>query len=54
VVAGQPVEPDTLIGAVGRTGCASGNHLHLAVRHQGNLVDPARLIPTGERSESSE
>ncbi len=54
VVSGQPVEPDTLIGAVGRTGCASGNHLHFAVRHQGNLVDPARLIPDQERMESSE
>jgi murein DD-endopeptidase MepM/ murein hydrolase activator NlpD len=40
VVVGQVVTPQTIIGAVGETGCASGPHLHFGLRHQGVLVDP--------------
>jgi len=54
VVEGQAVGPETLIGAVGRTGCASGNHLHFAVQYEGDLVNPAALIPAGERNEQNE
>jgi murein DD-endopeptidase MepM/ murein hydrolase activator NlpD len=40
VVAGQTVTSDTLIGAVGETGCVSGPHLHFGLRYGADLVDP--------------
>ncbi len=40
VTAGQPVSPDTLIGAVGATGCTSGPHLHLGLQVGGRATDP--------------
>ncbi len=42
VTAGQTVGPDTVIGTVGETGCVTGAHLHFALRHHGELVDPMR------------
>ncbi len=45
VVLGQDVEPNTLIGAVGQTGCTTGPHLHFGLRHQGELLDPSTYIP---------
>lgn len=45
VAAGDPVEAQTIIGAVGHTGCASGDHLHFALRYQDELVDPTLYIP---------
>ncbi len=44
VVAGQVVGPQTIIGAVGETGCASGPHLHFGLRHKGGLLDPQMYI----------
>ena len=44
VAAGQPVEPGTLIGAIGRTGNATGSHLHFEVRVDGKPVDPATIF----------
>jgi murein DD-endopeptidase MepM/ murein hydrolase activator NlpD len=41
---GQAVEPETLIGLSGDTGCASGAHLHFGLRHDGELVDPLEVI----------
>ncbi|RME69888.1 MAG: M23 family metallopeptidase, partial [Chloroflexi bacterium] len=42
---GQVVGPETLIGAVGSTGCATGPHLHFGLRYRGRLVDPERFVP---------
>jgi murein DD-endopeptidase MepM/ murein hydrolase activator NlpD len=44
VTAGQPVTPDTLIGAVGATGCTSGPHLHFGLQVDGQVVDPTAYI----------
>jgi murein DD-endopeptidase MepM/ murein hydrolase activator NlpD len=40
VVVGQMVRPETIIGAVGETGCVSGAHLHFGLRDGATLVDP--------------
>jgi murein DD-endopeptidase MepM/ murein hydrolase activator NlpD len=40
VTPGQTVTPQTIIGAVGDTGCVSGAHLHFGLRREGQLVDP--------------
>lgn len=44
VKAGDKVSAGEVIGAVGRTGNASGNHLHFEVIINGNRVDPAPYI----------
>lgn len=44
VTVGQRVGPKSLIGAVGKTGCASGPHLHFGLRYRGQLVDPQHYI----------
>lgn len=41
---GQVVGPETRIGAVGATGCATGPHLHFGLRYQGRLVDPVEVV----------
>jgi murein DD-endopeptidase MepM/ murein hydrolase activator NlpD len=49
VAAGTRVAQKTVVGAVGRTGLATGPHLHYAVRQGGTFVNPMRLqIPRGE------
>ncbi len=45
VAVGQVVGPQTIIGAVGETGCVSGPHLHFGLKHHGVLVDPVKYIP---------
>lgn len=44
VAAGQQVEPQTMIGLVGETGCVSGPHLHFGLRRDGQLVDPVEVL----------
>ncbi len=45
VEVGQQVGPETIIGAVGQTGCTSGPHLHFGLRYQGTLVDAGLHMP---------
>jgi murein DD-endopeptidase MepM/ murein hydrolase activator NlpD len=40
VAVGQAVTPETVVGLSGDTGCVSGPHLHVGLRHDGQLVDP--------------
>lgn len=44
VVAGEQIKAGQVIAIVGRTGRASGTHLHFEVRQDGRPVDPASLI----------
>ncbi len=44
VSAGERVEASQVIGTVGKTGKATGNHLHFEVILNGNRVDPAPYI----------
>jgi murein DD-endopeptidase MepM/ murein hydrolase activator NlpD len=39
------VSTETTIGAVGATGRASGDHLHLEIRDNGYPLDPATILP---------
>lgn len=43
---GQRVAMGELIGAMGRTGRATGVHLHFEIRKQRGPVDPLPLLPT--------
>jgi murein DD-endopeptidase MepM/ murein hydrolase activator NlpD len=44
VQVGDNVEAGTLIGTVGRSGHASGNHLHFEIRRQGAAYNPLHLL----------
>jgi murein DD-endopeptidase MepM/ murein hydrolase activator NlpD len=44
--AGQEVQPGDCIGLVGQTGWASGNHLHIEVRQNGEYRNPLDFIST--------
>lgn len=46
VKAGDWVEQGQLIAAVGRTGRASGNHVHFEIRVNGRYMNPANYIGT--------
>jgi murein DD-endopeptidase MepM/ murein hydrolase activator NlpD len=43
--AGRRVEQGDLIGNVGRTGRATGYHLHFEVRHNKRPIDPLTVLP---------
>ena len=42
---GQAVLAGQLIGRVGKTGTATGNHLHLEIRKDGKAQDPIKFFP---------
>lgn len=42
---GQRVAMGEMVGAMGRTGRASGNHLHFEIRKERGPVDPLPLLP---------
>lgn len=42
---GDTVEAGTLVGTMGRTGRATGTHLHFEVRIDGHAVDPLEFLP---------
>jgi murein DD-endopeptidase MepM/ murein hydrolase activator NlpD len=44
VAAGQVVTAQTIIGAVGESGCATGPHLHFGLKYDGVLVDPVEYV----------
>ncbi len=44
---GSPVKAGQVIGLVGRTGDATGNHVHFEVRVNGYAVDPAPYLGLG-------
>jgi murein DD-endopeptidase MepM/ murein hydrolase activator NlpD len=41
---GQSVTPETVLGAVGASGCVTGPHLHFGLQYNGTLVDPRLMI----------
>ena len=46
VKTGQKVTQDDVLGEVGLTGHTSGPHTHLQISKDGQLIDPATLLPT--------
>ena len=42
---GQTITAGTLIGYVGDTGAATGNHLHFEIYENGTRVDPLKYLP---------
>ena len=48
VARGAWVRKGEVIGYVGRTGAATGNHLHLSVRCEGRYVDPLPVLRFGQ------
>lgn len=45
VTAGQKVDKNTVLGEVGATGWATGNHLHLEIRTNGESQNPLEILP---------
>ncbi len=41
----QPVDNQTVIGLVGETGRATGDHLHMEVRDHGYPINPSSVLP---------
>lgn len=46
VVQGQEVTRDTILGVMGRTGWATGIHLHLEIYQDGKSLNPLSVLPT--------
>lgn len=46
VTKGQQVTRDTILGTMGRTGWATGIHLHLEIYQDGVVLDPLSVLPT--------
>jgi murein DD-endopeptidase MepM/ murein hydrolase activator NlpD len=41
---GDPVSLGQIIGSAGKTGLATGNHLHFEIRKDGKSIDPMKLL----------
>ena len=48
VEAGDSVDAGAVVGLIGATGNATGPHLHLELRVDGQSVDPLLVLPSGE------
>lgn len=44
---GEFIKKGTLIGKMGRTGRATGTHLHFEIRHDRKALDPIAFLPQG-------
>ena len=47
VSAGQNVSQGQLIGYVGQTGVATGNHLHFGIMYNGAYINPSQFLDFG-------
>jgi murein DD-endopeptidase MepM/ murein hydrolase activator NlpD len=45
VSVGQSVKQGAVLGAGGRTGYSTGNHLHFEVHQNGSIINPMRVLP---------
>jgi len=45
VKVGQEVKQEEIIGKVGKSGHASGDHLHLEIRENGRAINPLTILP---------
>lgn len=50
VKVGDEVATDSVLGEVGSTGRSTGPHLHLEIRQNGRLVNPAQILGIGKRT----
>lgn len=46
---GQKISQGSMVGAMGRTGRATGVHLHFEIRKDRGPIDPLPLLPNGHR-----
>lgn len=54
VKTGDRVTKETELGAVGATGWATGNHLHLEVHQNGTALNPVEILPEAKKYEPRE
>ena len=45
---GEPVHQGDVLGTVGKTGRATGPHVHFGINVRGVGIDPAQVLPPSE------